>query len=256
MVPLFKTHYSIGKSILTASDPSKLKKGDADSVIQIALENKMEELVLVEDNFHGFLECKKRCDEHDIKLIFGIRMNVCNSHADDKSKNHKIIIFAKNDYGCKTLYKLYSSAFCEYEQRLTFKDLKDEWTKHLVMGIPFYDSFLHKNNFSFAEFVPDFSFCKPVFFIEDNSLPFDHLLNSVVKDYCLKHNFETEKAKTIYYKSRKDFASYQTFKIICNRSFSGRKSDLTRPNLDHCGSQEFCFESYLEKLIKTKTTNV
>ena len=51
MVPLFKTHYSIGKSILTVNDPAATKEGAADSVIQIALENKMDKLVLVEDNF-------------------------------------------------------------------------------------------------------------------------------------------------------------------------------------------------------------
>ena len=58
---------------------------------------------------------------------------------------------------------------------------------------------------------------------------------------------KVEEAKTIYYKNRKDFAAYQTFRIICNRSYNGRKSNLTRPNLDHCGSQEFCVESLLEQ---------
>jgi|TARA_Y100001951_G_scaffold99274_1_gene101082 DNA polymerase III alpha subunit len=247
MVPLFKTHYSIGKSILTATDPASIKEGGADSVIQIAIENNLDKLVLVEDNFHGFLESKKRCDEHDIQLVFGLRLSVCNSHEDDKKKNHKVIIFAKNDHGCKKLYKIHSQAFCDYEQRLTFKDLKEHWTNNLLLAIPFYDSFLHRNNFSFAEFIPDFSFVKPLFFLENNQLPFDHLLRGVVEDYCARHNYNTEESKTIYYKNKKDFAAYQTFKIICNRSFSGRKSDLTRPNLDHCGSQEFCMESFLEQ---------
>ena len=247
MVPLFKTHYSIGKSILTATDPASIKEGGSDSVIQIAIENNLDKLVLVEDNFHGFLESKKRCDEHDIQLVFGLRLSVCNSHEDDKKKNHKVIIFAKNDHGCKKLYKIHSQAFCDYEQRLTFKDLKEHWTNNLLLAIPFYDSFLHRNNFSFAEFIPDFSFVKPLFFLENNELPFDHLLRGVVEGYCARHNYNTEESKTIYYKNKKDFAAYQTFKIICNRSFSGRKSDLTRPNLDHCGSQEFCMESFLEQ---------
>jgi len=232
MVPLFKTHYSIGKSILTATDPASIKEGGADSVIQIAIENNLDKLVLVEDNFHGFLESKKRCDEHDIQLVFGLRLSVCNSHEDDKKKNHKVIIFAKNDHGCKKLYKIHS---------------QEHWTNNLLLAIPFYDSFLHRNNFSFAEFIPDFSFVKPLFFLENNQLPFDHLLRGVVEDYCARHNYNTEESKTIYYKNKKDFAAYQTFKIICNRSFSGRKSDLTRPNLDHCGSQEFCMESFLEQ---------
>jgi len=247
MVPLFKTHYSIGKSILTVKDPSSTKEGGASSVIQIAIENNLDKLILVEDNFHGFLESKKRCDEHNLQLVFGLRLSVCNSHQDDKNKNHKVIIFAKNDYGCKTLYKIHSEAFCDYEQRLTFKDLKEHWTNNLLMGIPFYDSFLYYNNFSFADFVPDFSFIKPLFFLENNSLPFDHLLRGEVEEYCALHNYDTEEAKTIYYKNKKDFTAYQTFKIVCNRSYSGRRADLTRPNIDHCGSNEFCMESLLEK---------
>jgi len=247
MVPLFKTHYSIGKSILTVKDPSSVKEGGASSVIQIAIENNLDKLILVEDNFHGFLESKKRCDEHGIQFVFGLRLSVCNSHQDDKNKNHKVIIFAKNDHGCKKLYKIHSQAFCDYNQRLTFKDLKEHWTNNLLMGIPFYDSFLYYNNFSFAEFVPDFSFTKPLFFLENNGLPFDRLLVDVVKEYCSQHDYDTEKAKSIYYKNKKDFAAYQTFKIICNRSFSGRKANLTRPNIDHCGSNEFCMESFLEK---------
>jgi DNA polymerase III alpha subunit len=247
MVPLFKTHYSIGKSILTVKDPSSLKEGGPSSVIQIAIENNLDKLILVEDNFHGFLESKKRCDEHGIQFVFGLRLSVCNSHQDDKKKNHKVIVFAKNDHGCKKLYKIHSSAFCDYEQRLTFKDLKEHWTNNLLMAIPFYDSFLYYNNFSFSEFVPAFSFYQPLFFLENNRLPFDHLLRTVVEEYAQAHNYKTEEAKTIYYKDRKDFAAYQTFKIICNRSYNGRKSNLTRPNLDHCGSQEFCVESLLEQ---------
>ena len=247
MVPLFKTHYSIGKSILTVNDPSTVKKGSSDSVIQIAIDNKLDKLVLVEDNFHGFLESKKRCEEHNIQLVFGLRLNICNSHSDDKKKNHKVIIFAKNDHGCKKLYKIHSSAFCDFDERLTFKDLKEHWTNNLLMAIPFYDSFLHCNNFSFSEFIPDFSFSKPLFFLENNKLPFDHLLRAAIEQYTKAHGYKTEEAKTIYYKDRKDFAAYQTFRIICNRSYNGRKSNLTRPNLDHCGSQEFCVESFLEQ---------
>ena len=245
-MPLFKTHYSIGKSILTVKDPASTTEGGADSIIEIATENKLDKLVLVEDNFHGFLECKKRCDEHNIHLVFGLRLNMCNSHDDDPKKNHKVIIFAKNDHGCKKLYKIHSTAFCDHSQRLTFQDLKSHWSNNMLMAIPFYDSFLHNNNFSFSEFVPDFSFTKPLFFIENNKLPFDHLLRGVVEEYCAAHEYPTEEAKSIYYKKRKDFAAYQTFKIICNRSFNARKSDLTRPNLDHCGSQEFCMESFLQ----------
>ena len=35
----------------------------------------------------------------------------------------------------------------------------------------------------------------------------------------------------------------ETYKIICGRKF-GRTATLSMPNLDHFGSDEFCFESY------------
>ena len=37
-IPLFKSHYSIGKSILTLKPPAKVQKGGADSIIDIALD--------------------------------------------------------------------------------------------------------------------------------------------------------------------------------------------------------------------------
>jgi len=52
--------------------------------------------------------------------------------------------------------------------------------------------------------------------------------------------------KSIFYKKREDVEALQTYKILCNRNF-GRAATLSSPNLNHFGSQEFCFESYLEK---------
>ena len=105
MLPLFKTHYSIGKSILTLASPSKVKEGGADSIIDIALDAGLKQLILVEDSMHGFLEAKRRCEENDIQLIFGIRVNMCQDYEVEKDRVpfHKIIIFAKNDDGVKNL---------------------------------------------------------------------------------------------------------------------------------------------------------
>ena len=68
MVPLFKTHYSIGKSILTLQPPSNVDKDGADSVIDMALDSGLKQLVLVEDSMHGFLEAKRRCEENKLQL--------------------------------------------------------------------------------------------------------------------------------------------------------------------------------------------
>ena len=48
-------------------------------------------------------------------------------------------------------------------------------------------------------------------------------------------------SQTIYYKDKKDFKAYLTFKCINNRSV------LDKPQFDHMCSDEFCFESWKEK---------
>ena len=96
----------------------------------------------------------------------------------------------------------------------------------------------------FGNCTPNFSFTKPTFFIENNSLPFDLLLRSKVMKYANDNKCEMEFAKSIYYKNKKDVSALQTYKCITGRTF-GNKT-LSKPNLDHFGSNEFCFESWKE----------
>ena len=249
-IPVFKSHYSIGKSILTLQSPSKTQEGSADSIIDIALDAGLKEVVLIEDTMHGFLEAKKRCDENNLQLIFGIRINVCSSYPtdkDDKVKSHKAIVMAKNDDGVKKLYKIYSYVHCDQESMITKEDLKKHWSKSdLALVIPFYDSFLHHNSFKYnTNFQDDFSYFEPVFFIENNNLPIDLLLKNKVESFVKKFKFNTQKVKSIYYRNRKDLVAFQTYKMITNRSFS-KKASISAPNLEGCGSDEFCMESWLE----------
>lgn len=243
MIPLFKTHYSIGKSILTFED--KVEENGADSVLQIAEENKLDKLVIVEDNFHGFLKMKKACEEKNIQLIYGIRLSTCDAY--DQEKSHKIIVFGADDDGIVALYKIYSHAFCEHEGRITLDELKDFWCDGLMMALPFYDSFIYYNNFTFDSFVPNLGWVKEMTcFLEDNGLPYEKLLRNKVEAFAEANGYDTQEAKSIYYKNKKDFKAWQTFKIIANRK-PGKPSCLSRPNLEDCCSDEFSWESYLEK---------
>lgn len=245
MIPLFKSNYSIGKSILTLDlpeenpDPSK-----SDSILQIAKDNNLDKLFLVEDSMTGFLEAHKACKNLNIQLIFGLRINCCNDVADenrDKSK-HKIIIFAKNDDGCKLLNKIYSTAYCDNSGFVDCKYLDSVWSdEKLRLGIPFYDSYIFNNLFSFSSCVPNFSFTKPLYFVERNNLPFDEILERNVRDI----EPESLSAKTILYKQKSDVFAFQTYRCITNRSF-GKEQSLSSPNLNHFGSDEFCWESYME----------
>jgi len=253
MLPLFKSHYSIGKSILTLNHPDKTSEGGPSSVFDIAKKNGLKEVFIVEDSLVGFLEAKKVSESLGLQLIFGLRIDICDDMKVEIKKNcttcvHKAIIFAKNSSGCKLLNKIYSCAFTKGSGKIDFENLKEFYNKEdLKIAIPFYDSFIFHNSFSYKEpCMLDDSFFDPVYFLEDNCLPFDIVLRDILENYCLENGLETQEVKSIYYENREDFEAYQTYKCICSRGFSTKAKSLDMPNLDHCASPEFCFESYLD----------
>ena len=247
MIPIFKSHYSLGRSILTLED--KAEKDDyPDSIIQICKENKIKELYLVEDNMSSFLEAYSNCRKNDIKLNYGLRVSVTESMSDkseeSKAKSSKIILFFKNKKGYQLLTKLYSIAAKEgfyYEPRLDYETISKNWTDDLILCIPFYDSFIFNNTLKNSLCIPQFNFTKPIFFIEDNDLPFDELVKQKALSFAEKNDLEIYKAQSVFYREKKDFKAYLTFRCINNRSV------LNKPNLDHMSSNEFCFESIHKK---------
>lgn len=248
MLPLFKTHYSIGKSILTLEDPKKTVEGGPDSVFKIAKDNGLSKLVLVEDSLVGFFEAFKRSKELGVQLVFGLRLSMRNSAAQqDANTDHKVIIFAKTANGCKLLNKIYSKAFVEFAGFLDYASLKQLWSADdLKLCVPFYDSFLHKNLLEFSNCVPDYSWNAPIFFVEKNGVSIDAVLKSKVSEYCMANGFKMQLVKSIYYKNRSDVLAFQTYKIICTRT-AGKTRSLQKPEMPHFCSNEFCFESWKEE---------
>lgn len=247
MIPVFKSTFSVGKSILTLDD-SQESEGP-DSIITICNEHKIKTLVLVEDRMTGFIKAHNACKENGIHLIFGLRITCCNDVSDESiTSNHKVIIFSKSDMGCKMLNKISSHSEVDCNGRIDFDYLNSVWKDgDLDLVIPFYDSFIFNNHLNLANCVPDFSKIKPSFFVERNDLPFDMIIDRHIDRFtCGGFDFKTHMVKSIYYKDKKDYAALQTYKILCNRSF-GKAASLSSPNLNHFGSDEFSFESYLEQ---------
>ena len=244
MIPLFKSHYSLGRSILTLEDKSEVDNYP-DSIIQIAKENKLKELFLVEDNMSSFLEAYTNTRNNNIKLNYGLRITITESIEDkseeSRSKNSKIIIFFKNNEGYSRLTKLYSKASKEgfyYEPRLDYKVLSENWSDDLLLCIPFYDSFIYNNTLKNFICVPNFSFTKPIVFIENNDLPFDIIIKNKMLNFIKENNLEVFLVKSIYYKNKKDFKSYLTFRCINNRT------TLNKPEIEHMSSDSFSFEEW------------
>ena len=243
MTPVFKSTFSIGRSILTLNR-EELADGP-DSIMEICKENSINPLVLVEDSMTGFVTAHNRCKEEGIDLLFGLRITCCNNTLEDDDSDHKIIIFAKNDEGCRLLYKIYSHAYTGENKKVDFPFLSSIWNENIELVIPFYDSFIFNNQLHLKKCVPDFSNILPTFWLEMNDLPFDFFLAEKVRKFAHSMMRPVKLVKTVLYKKREDAEALQTYKILCNRNF-GRAATLSNPNLNHFGSKEFCLESYLD----------
>lgn len=250
VVPLIKSHYSLGASIITLNKPSGKENDYPISAFDLILNNKLDTLILVEDCISGLLEASKNAEENKIKLVFGLRLDVSDdmNQKDEPSlkKRAKYIIFAKNSKGYKNLIKIWSTAAKEgfyYSPNIDFKTLKSFWDENVMMAVPFYDSFLYLNSYYSYSHVPEIDFFKPVFFWESNELPFDDLLKERVTKYCDANKFEMIQAQSIYYASPDDYLAYVAFKCLHNRGTS-QKCTLEKPELDHMSSREFNFQKW------------
>jgi len=244
VLPLFKSHFSIGRSILTLEDEEK-EENQPDSIIDIAKDNNLKEVNLVEDNMTSFLQAYTNTKKYNINLRYGLRISInddMNERSEEsRQKTSKVVIFFKNEQGYKNLIKIFSTAAKDgfyYEPRIDFKTLKSLWSdKNLILCIPFYDSFIFNNTLRGTVCVPDLEFTKPILFIENNSLPFDHIIKDKVLAYAKANKLEVLNTKSIYYKDGKDFKAYLTFRCINNRT------TLNKPELSHMTSNRFSFES-------------
>ena len=249
IIPIFKSHYSLGRSILTLNepkDPADTQKSD--SVFDICQDAGLKEMFLVDDNMSGFLQAYSHSKELEIKLMFGLRLTFCpdalNKTEEGRRNSYKNIIFIRNAEGYKQLTKIYTFAAQEgfyYEPRIDTKTLKSLWTKDLMLTVPFYDSFLYNNKYTDSQCVPDLNFCDPTFFLEDNDVLIDKDLKERVVEFC-SGKYRTQRVKSIYYKNKDDFAAYLTFKCI------NKRTSTEKPNFDGMCSDQFCYESYLEEI--------
>jgi len=248
ILPIFTSNFSIGKSLLSLEDLSKVTPEGSDSILEIAKTNNFKQVILLESTFIGFKRAFDSFAAADIQLIFGIRFKICNDRlAEDREKTeHKICLFAKNDTGCKELMKLYSAAQTKFNGFLDYSLLKERLTDNLLVVVPFYDSFIHRNSLHGQQCLPDLSFCRPILWLADHELPFDHILRRKTEDFAAKNGFETQEIHHIYYKDRKSIDAMVTYKILTNRQ-GGKAQTLDRPELANFSSDSFCWQSFCEK---------
>ena len=248
VLPLFKTQYSVGRSILTLAAPAKDGKLDENypvSVFDVAVKHNLEQVTVVDDSVSGFLEAHQNAKKAKLKLVFGVKLR-CMENIETKSDASlktisKVIVFIKNTQGYKDLIKITSCAAKKgfyYKPNIDFAHLKALWTENLSLAIPFYDSFLFRNTLEGYLCVPNFSFTQPAFFIENSGLPFDKLLQEKVRAYAKSIKASVIPTRSIYYYQRADFLAYLTFRCIHART------ELSKPELEHMSSDWFCFSEW------------
>lgn len=260
-IPLFTSHYSIGSgSTLTLDKPPDKDKTQevedylrgAKSIIQLATDNKIDPLFLVENSLSGIIKAYKNSKESNLRLRFGLKMVVCNDMNDKSPESlkteHKVIVFIRDkSEGYHRLLKLASEAATKgfyYRPRIDSATLEKFWNKKdLLLAHPFYYSFLHRNLLYFSNCQPNYNFADNVFFLEKNDLPFNYLIEDAVVRFCNGKGMKVP-VQSIYYEKESDFKPYLSFKCLHDRT------TLEKPNQEHCSSNQFNFENWKKNEIK------
>lgn len=192
IIPIFSSDASLGGAILTVEPAAEIKDNAPVSIFSIAKEHNLSEIYLVDKSFCNFITAYKNAEKLKKQLVFGIRFKVVSNAKDQSEESLKtesnICVFMRNSNGYKDLVKLYSASHANketfyYTGRLDWRTLTELFTDNLLLTIPFYNSFIHKNLLNHNHLaVPQLGNIKPIFFIEEHGLPFDGIIRKVVQD--------------------------------------------------------------------------
>ncbi len=256
-IGLFHSHYSFkSRSILTLEESGdELNENRPVSVFDICKFNNIKDLYLNDFSFSGFIDAYKFCDKNNINLKFGFKVICCGDINDKSDKSfeteHRITIWLTKSAGYQNFVKIISRAQVEgfyYIPRIDCNTLKELWHDGLGLSVGMYDSFIHKNTLSFGRCIPDFPI-NPIFFIEQNNLPFDDILRRKTLEYAERENCEVIESKSIYYHKYEDFEQYMVFRCV------EEGSSLDKPELRGMSSDSFCFEDFKNNYKEHKLTN-
>src|SRR6266446_2898582 len=255
-IPIFSSHYSFNSILTLDPPPDKSKPEKVEdylkgprSIIQLATDNKIDPLFIVENNLSGFVKAYKNSKEQKLNLRFGLKIIVCNDMKDKSPESlkteHKVIVFARNSSGYKRLLKIYSEAATKgfyYRPRIDSTTLEKFWNKKdLILAHPFYYSFLHRNLLYFSNCQPDYNFANNIFFLEKNDLPFNYLIEDAVNKFCgKKGESQKQNVQSIYYEKEADFKTLATYRCIHERA------TLEKPNLEHFACSQFSLENWMK----------
>lgn len=248
VIPIFTTHFSIGDSILTLDDTSKIDRNKPVSVFAIAKTYGLDEIYLVENNFSGVIDAFEISRKNNIHLKFGLKLCVCKNlkekDNDSLITESNVIIWALNEQGYYDLLKIYNLAATDgfyYVPRMDWENLNRLFTDNLALSFPFYSSYLAKNYLYVhnSSIVPLLTSIRNFnYLIESHNHIVDEPLNKKIRAI---NSVRIANTHSIYYYDSDAAKKHMIFKI----SHDG--GNYEKPELKHFSSDEFSFTSYLER---------
>lgn len=244
----FTSHHSIGKSTLTV-DKASVPRGLV-SILDIAKQHNLEKPLIIDSDISSFWQLFKNAKELGQKYSYGCKIWACEDEADETGEtDSRISIVFKNDQAYYDFVKISSRAstigYKKGRRRISWRALQDLWTDNFYLCVPFYNSFLARNNLVYnSRCVPNFGKIRPLFFLESHDLPFDSIIRDAVLNYTKEGGYETMNTHQVYYYRDADVKSLTVLKCITNRRMEGGAT-LEKPELPHFSSDKFSFESAL-----------
>lgn len=237
------------KSLNVWWDEKECNVDSPQSIITLAKKAGLKEVYFASSRMYDFVTAWKLCEANGLQLIFGLELWLCTNPEDHTEASiadeSKVIVWMKNSEGYKDIIKLYSKVYTNakhkyYHFRGSWQILKEFWTDNLLLTVPFYDSFLHRNTLNHGStIVPDFP-VKPIFMREiDSGLPFEPLVEEALVNFT-KGEYEIMNAKTIYYPDYEDAKAWIVYRSVKEHS------SFNKPQLDYCCSNNFCVTNYME----------
>lgn len=258
LIPIFKSHYSLLRSIFTLDLPEdNMDEKKSITLLALCKKNKIQDLFLAETTYAGFRQAYNHCKKTNINLRFGIEFIVCQNIRDKSEESRKteskITVWALNSEGHYELQNLYSKSHLEgfyYTNRMDWSMLRELNPNNLLITINFYDGFLFQNAMYLNKSImPNFGEFKPLLFLCDHSLPFDDIIRKRTLEYSKSSSFPTKEVHYCYYNTRRDFYSYMAYRTMEPLHGQFRRT-MAKPEFNFLSSEEFSFESYIDKIQK------
>lgn len=261
ITPIFVSHYSLFRSLLTLEEPGRAKAGNPVSVFALAQQANLQEVIVCDSHVDGFLEGYKTASKLGLKLCFGLKLKVCADMNDRTLESRRtessVVVLVRNSQGYHDLLRIWNRAWGK-EGHFAYRDasygradwglLKTYWTENLGLALPYFSSFIAKNLLTFAQITPDLPVAAPwVLKEEGNGLPFAPLIDAAIGRYTNGDSSMVVPSKTILYARPEDFRAYCTFRAI------GTRGEFSAPGVDHLASLAFSFQSWQELNSKAET---